>query len=154
MVFGGLGPRHPAAVVSVSGSLSSKLSHGKLALPVMTPALKWSAELPSEWKSHTGAQSLFISSLDYFFPWCFAYILFKCHGFPLSSPPPECFVKCPMTRSETTVADTHTFNLAQIEPQRAAFTSRTGPLVNSLKMCHDMRLVWWTLCAANGIDEP
>lgn len=34
-----------------------------------------------------------------------------------------------MTRSETAVADPHTFNLAQIEPQRATFTSRTGPLV-------------------------
>lgn len=92
MVFRSFGPRHPAAVVSASGSFSSRLSYGKLAMPIMTAALKWSAELLSEWKSLScGAQSflsLFISSLIYFClasppsPWCCAFMLFKCHFFP------------------------------------------------------------------------
>lgn len=135
MVFGGLGPRHPAAVVSVSGSLSSKLSYGKLALPIMTPALKWSAELSSEWKKSYWGPEFIYFFIQLFFPRCFAFILFKCHYFPPSSPPPACFVKCSVTRSETTVADTHTFNLAEIEPQRATFTSTSGPLV---KFCENV----------------
>lgn len=58
------------------------------------------------------------------FPWCFAFILFKCH----LSPPPitsSCvFVKSTMTRYERTVVEARAFNLAKVEPQRATFTSK------------------------------
>lgn len=74
--FGGFGPRHPAAAVSVSGSLhsSSRLSYGKLAMPIMTPAFKWSAELLSQWKclSSAGQKVYLFLQLFTFLLWILA----------------------------------------------------------------------------------
>lgn len=127
----GFGPRRPAAVVSASGSLSSRLSNGKLAMPIMTPALKWSAELTSEWKNLT--YLALSENLIYFFFDLFSSrvllvdaLLSHCSNvtffFHLSSPSSCVF----MTRNERAVAEAHTFNLAQIEPQRVTFTSTMG----------------------------
>lgn len=47
-LFRGFGPRHPAAVVSVSEGFNSRLPCGKLTMPTKTPAFKRCAELLCE----------------------------------------------------------------------------------------------------------
>lgn len=131
--FRGFGPRHPAAVVSVSGSLSSSLSNGKLARPIMTAALKWSIELSGKvllmearvkvnvflhlfivvlkpsFSFHTIYENIYREREKKVLYICgvYIYVLFKCPLFSyfLLITSSSRVVKCLVTMNEGTVAD-------------------------------------------------
>lgn len=95
--FGGSGPRHPAAVVSVFESLSSRLSYGKLAMPI---TIWWT----SLWVEKSWSPELKV----YLFPHQFIFLLKPCLlltiQMSLFSPlitSSGLFVRCSVTRHET-----------------------------------------------------